>query len=376
MPRSRTNKPFAAYLVLGGSLLALLLIGLRIVGRQMETGNAYPEYSTFRTDPKGLKAFYDAVGETTRIGVSRLTTSTNRESSGQDKVLFVAGLNPQSEFGSEEEAHILNGMLTSGGRLVIALNTDPNERVPSTPQTSEESNRLSWEAFIRRWGTIMSRLWMPQPFHAVSSEFGEFPRWFGSRFFDKLDPAWRVIVWAPTNRKEPVVVERHVGAGSVVLLSDSFPLSNESLSGERNTAFLLWLLGDKRQATFSEIQLGINQKPGIMTLANRYGLQGLMIGLVIAFLLFVWKSQYSLIPRSRTGPLDIVAGRSAEEAFVALLRRAITEKNLLSACVEAWKRTAKTPSDQLKTLETILSMRSGTPVQQYAEIDSILKRKP
>ena len=35
-----------------------------------------------------------------------------------------------------------------------------------------------------------------------------------------------------------------------------------------------------------------------MTLALRYGLQGTLVSIVAVMLLFIWKSQYTLVPRT------------------------------------------------------------------------------
>jgi hypothetical protein len=376
MPQPRSGNAFA-YILLGGMVAILLFFGLLIIARQMETGTTYPEYSTFRTDPKGLKALYDSLDSTGDIHLSRLTAFTKREISGEGRVMFMAGVNPNGFLGTSESAGMLNAWLASGGRLVIALNASgkPPAALSELLQNGPHEALVSWREFIERWGATVEALWIPQPFRASSPQFGDFRHWFGQQFFDKLGTNWKPLVYAPSNKHEAVVVERSVGAGSLVLLNDSYPISNEALSIDRNTPFLLWLLNDRNEVIFSEIQLGIDQKPGIMTLANRYGLQGLLIGLVLTALLFVWKSQYSLIPKFRENPHSdlVVEGRSADEAFITLLRRTVKEKNLLSVCLDAWKRTAKPVPEQTKTIDALLQMRSGSLVQQYVEIDQLLK---
>jgi hypothetical protein len=378
MLQPRAGKTIA-YFLLGGALAALLFFGLQIISREMETGTIYPEYSTFRTDPKGLKALYDSLDGVPMIQLSRLTAITRRENSGQGKVMFMAGVNPNALFGTNADAQVMNDWLTSGGRLIISLNATAKQSPDPTAILKAEADEhpISWREFIGRWGPKIDSLWMPQPFSARSVKFGDFRHWFGNLYFNKLDTNWTPLVAAPSNRHETLVAERPVGSGSLVVLNDSYPISNEALSIDRNTPFLLWLLNDRSQVIFSEIQLGINQKPGIMTLANRYGLQGLLIGLIVTALLFVWKSQYSLIPKIRADTASelVVSGRSADEGFIALLRRTVPEKNLISVCVDAWKRSAKTEPEQTKSLDAFLQMRSGSLVQQYAEIEQRLKRK-
>jgi hypothetical protein len=59
----------SAYLILIACFSALLFFGLRTFLWRLETGNSFPEYSTYRADPKGLKAFYDSLQATEVIQV-------------------------------------------------------------------------------------------------------------------------------------------------------------------------------------------------------------------------------------------------------------------------------------------------------------------
>ena len=56
-----------------------------------------------------------------------------------------------------------------------------------------------------------------------------------------------------------MIVERAFAHGSLVLLADSYPLSNEALAADRNTGFLLWLIDDRRGVLFDETHLGLQR---------------------------------------------------------------------------------------------------------------------
>ena len=64
-----------------------------------------------------------------------------------------------------------------------------------------------------------------------------------------------------------------------------------------------------------------------MTLAQRYGLQGTVISIVAVLLLFIWKCQYTLVPRTRSDQTGLtVSGCSSDQAFLNLLQRTVSQK--------------------------------------------------
>ena len=69
---------------------------------------------------------------------------------------------------------------------------------------------------------------------AHSTSFGTIPRWLGRNSFDRLTADWKVIA---VQGDKNVIIERAFAQGSLVLLADSFPLSNEALAADRNTLF-------------------------------------------------------------------------------------------------------------------------------------------
>ena len=86
----------AAWVVLIGGFCALLFFGWQTFRVRLETSNSFPEYSTYRADPKGLKAFYESLQATDVIHVSRRLQSSKVLSSGENQVLIVAGVRARS----------------------------------------------------------------------------------------------------------------------------------------------------------------------------------------------------------------------------------------------------------------------------------------
>ncbi|HZC59610.1 MAG TPA: DUF4350 domain-containing protein, partial [Chthoniobacterales bacterium] len=320
----------AAWFVLIGCLFALLFYGYQTLQIRVETGDSLPEFSTYRADPKGLKAFYESVRETDNITVSRRLQPSRVLPSGENRVLIFAGVSPYGMLVSEEDSELLDHWLATGGRLIIAFRPEKIlESATENPESGSHPQKDTtftnpWGDLIRRWGAHLTSIKAAQPGTAESTLFPAASRWFGQNVFDKLTPEWKSIA---VQGGKNVIVERTVGPGSIALLSDTYPLSNEALAADRQTDFLIWLINDRAGVVFDEIHLGLAEHPGIMTLAHRYGLQGTLISIVAVLLLFIWRCQYSLLPRRKSDMREYaVSGSSSEQTFLNLLQRSIPEK--------------------------------------------------
>ena len=370
----------AAYLLLIACFSALLFFGLRTFLLRLETGDNYPEYSTYRADPKGLKAFYDSLKATEVVAVARRLQSSKILPSGESRALVVAGVNAEQRTVSDEDSQLFDHWLLTGGRLIIALhperdNQPGRDSCEQARPDASESTAVSLRSLIRRWGVEIAPLKAFNSNSANSPQFGQVSRWFGNHCFEHLEPEWKVIA---TQGECDVIVERPIGAGTLVLIADSYPLSNEALAVDRHTGLLLWLVRGCREVLFEETHLGLRERPGIMTLALRYGLQGTIVSIVAVMLLFVWKSQYTLVPRTSPDQgLPSVQGYSSEQAFLNLLRREIPQKELLGVCIETWLKTARLTPAQLALLEKFRSEPSPgrSIVERYNRLVSGLNER-
>jgi hypothetical protein len=380
MPPRKFNAT-AAWFILIGCLFALLFYGYQMLQIRIETGDSLPEYSTYRADPKGLKAFYESVRETDNITVSRRLQPSRILPSGKNQVLIFAGVSPSGMLVSEEDSELLDHWLATGGRLIIAFRPEKilesaieNPERGSHPQKDIASS-IPWGDLIRRWGAHLTSIKEAQPGKAESILFPAASRWFGQNVFDKLTPEWKSIA---VQGGKNVIVERAIGPGSIALLSDTYPLSNEALAADRQTDFLIWLINDRAGVVFDEIHLGLAEHPGIMTLARRYGLQGSLISIVAVLLLFIWRCQYSLLPRRKSDIREFpVFGSSSEQTFLNLLQRSIPEKDLLQTCITTWLKTAKPTAAQLAIAEKFRLDESEPKrtVDGYNQLTTLLNEK-
>ena len=91
------------------------------------------------------------------------------------------------------------------------------------------------------------------------------------------------------------------------------------------------------------------------------------------------------VPHGDDAKRNYVEGKTAAAGFVNLLRRNISQRDLLAACFAEWKKSAgqsgKYPAARLRQAEAIfqaetaLPTRERRPIQAYREICAILQRQ-
>jgi hypothetical protein len=162
---------------------------------------------------------------------------------------------------------------------------------------------------------------------------------------------------------------------------------NAALREERETALLAWLPGPSTRLVFDETHLGTELNPGIMTLARRYRLHGLGLGLLLLAALFIWQQASTLVPRRPISAeaAEPIAAHAAVDGFVNLLRRAVPASELAAHCFQAWRESAGrtrpdlaprvTAMQDLVNLENARPPKERNPVEVYRRLTEILNRR-
>ncbi len=354
-------------------------------------GSMYPRYSSHRADPMGLRVLHDALARVPELRVTRFQQSMSRLRT-EPATLVVAGA-----IRSDDPRYIIEhieSFVNAGGRLVIAFDAemvaddleneawrrpleDDNEGEPegepegedapaategepeSTPEgeRSDEDSEAAgkkdkgdpFDFFVNiegRWGFGFDITSSDDegPMRAGRAEdvqaelLPETVAWVSPCVFTKLDESWITLY---EFNGDPVIIERKDGEGSIVLATDSYFLSNEAVRDNRATGLLAWLVGPHRHVIFDESHLGIQRRPGIMSLMRRYRLHLLLAGLLAVAALYVWRCATSLAPRhseaQQQARADEQAALEADAALVGLLRRTIPQRWVVAACCQAWR---------------------------------------
>lgn len=183
--------------------------------------------------------------------------------------------------------------------------------------------------------------WETSPGSTLSGAMpGELPAWRSQYRLEARDEAWVPVVRIG---EAAVVLERRFGKGTIVLASDTYFASNESLHLGAEPGFLLWLIGDKRRVVFDETIHGTVEAGGAMKLIRRYRAHGVFFGLLCFLALWAWRSAVPLVPGREPGEGGgeggAVMGEGTGTGLIRLLRRSVPSADLLPQCVEVWSRS-------------------------------------
>ncbi len=330
---------------------------------RFETGDIYPRYSTFRADPLGTKAFYQALRELPDLSVSRnyvplkklrarpgvsllFIGVTNTEAFAHDRPT-TQDQTKSSENNTDEDTIV--GFIARGGRLIVAQSPSPDKTNSSHTNMTSSLNELG-EKFGFRLGGSFSGVNSDSNYRSAVRDDPLMKTekkisWHTNFFFDELADEWRKIY---SQNGKPVIIERNYKNGSIVVCTDSFFLSNEAMRFERNPQLLAWLLGDSHEIVFDESHLGVALRPGIATLARKYRLGGLLAVLMLLAGLFIWRSAISFLPRDTERICQLsgqeVEGRDSASGLLNLLRKSVHPQKILPVCLQEWIRSSVSDS--------------------------------
>jgi hypothetical protein len=390
---------------------------------RFETGDIYPAYSSLRADPIGTKALY--AGLDPLVPTERRFQPLSKLGDGGARTLLFLGLNPDDFRLLPEDWKHLEAFAGSGGRLVISLlpsfypprtnwfalkaaqkraaskggvgtNAPPvdGSRQPWTGPDGEEFDARAIP-LQKRWDLGLGFATLPRndagvfksamAFNRTADTLPETLPCHTALYFDQAGEPWRTIYAREPAR--PVLIERPLGRGTIVLVADSFHFSNEALRHDRQAALLAWLVGSSRHVIFEESHLGVQEAPGVATLVRRYRLHGLLAGVLLLAGLFVWKNAASFIPpdeeqRARDRG-DLIAGKESAAGFVNLLRRNIPGRDLLGICLQEWRKScahqvSRARLEQVQAIidaENALDVNQRRPIETYRAISQILSER-
>ena len=358
--------------VIGAALLAVAFVaGVYALFRlRFEAADAYPVYSTLRPDPLGAKALYESLALQPGLTVSR-TMRPLTLIKGPDTTLFYLGVDePLLPPGD------LEPIAQRGGRVVIAFvplrqRLEAAEEIarqlrPSVKASPRSKHPLT---FFEQIGVTLVVDTVKRP---PEGGWSADPPRNTALWFDKLAPEWSV---QRRYRNRPVWIERPWKAGSIVLVADSWMLSNEALAREPDAAALAKLVGPAHKVIFDEGHLGLEDSGSVAGLLRRYHLQGLIAALLALAGLYVWQSSSPFLPRpaKSTGAAGL-RGFSSASGLVSLLERSVRPPQLLDVCIREYRQTAgrALPEKPRARLEEIMNA-SGRPVDPVRGYEAIRK---
>ncbi|MEO7798952.1 MAG: DUF4350 domain-containing protein [Opitutaceae bacterium] len=378
---------FFAMLAVAGALVAGFVTLYRL---RLGRGDFFPAYSSLRSDPLGTRVLYESLASMPAQQVTRWLQSLDQLPATPQRTLILAGLTTDRwKQITKEELAAIEAAARGGSRVVIALvaETEPEEKPrqkseerrakkreddraakskKTPPADSPGDRRDEGEkkpAFVdlaKEWGVTIKRLPAFGAARRAPLAPVELPRevrWETETFFETPEGSpWRAMY---RRSLHPVVIERALGLGSVVLASDAFFLSNEALQRNRQTSLLTWATGAFSTVEFVESHLGIVREPGVAALARRYGLGGAFFTFLVLAALFAWQRMAGFVPPAEPAS-GVMLEYNQTAGLEALLRRAVAPADLVKACATEWRGSAR-PLDIARVNAVLAENPKATP---------------
>jgi hypothetical protein len=369
---------------------------------RFDAGDIFPPYSTLRSDPLGSKAFYRSLERLEGVTVIRHYRKLEALEDTEPSTIFFLGLSSAELQSLSSDA--LHRLLAKGHRVVLSLHpvrgrARADEENPAESRKSDEDGTVLDRNPVEEKG--LARLGFRLEFaplsdngeagevqaSLVAGDFGpEFPEHISVHSevrFTGIDPGWRIFYRA---EGKAVLMERHeTEGGSLVLVADSYPFSNEAMRRDRHTAILAWIAG-KGPFVFDETHHGLRRQPGVMALLRQYRLAPFPGVLLMLAGLYVWKRSVPFAPRLPAVKSDDIEASAMDHhaGLTNLLRRNITDRNLLATCVDEWQRSlgrqhlSETEKDRIRS---VVESGNNSPargqgvVEDYKKIAAILAER-
>ena len=309
--------------------------GMMLFSRYHGT-DVYPEYSSFRADQFGAKVLYESL-RGLGLDVSRNLRPLKELDKMQESCIVIAGLP-----GNMLDHRNLIDMVSAGARVVIGF-------VPGSGMPDEDKDRKKPAHDLDKnhhkgfqLNVDLMSMTTPSKLPGIAKpEAGQdnLPplNYYSSNYF-RVSADWKVLY---TFYSKPVIVERKLGKGMLILCADNFIFTNEAVAKDKNAALLLRVLGSRQRIVFDETHLGVVSERNLAWLAGKYELGPFAIILAITLLLFLWRQ---LTAVSGGGEKLIVEAKGRADlsglALTALLRSAFRVRDLPKLCLDCWLESA------------------------------------
>ena len=362
-------------------LLVLAAASLyQLFALRFEAGDIFPAGSSLRSDPLGCMAFYQALERTDGVSVQRNYRSLAGQKVTASTILLLGNNHHELATADKREIAEVDQLVAAGNRVVVAFNPVTTAPACTSAPTQQPADPKNAKKPDTAWGVSAGYLPVSEsapdkraikanliePGLALPAEI----RLLSRLTLQPPPTGWRTI-YAVDGKA--VLLERRIGSGSLVLVSDSSLFSNEALKADRQSALLVWLLGEHHRVVFDEFHLGVSEQGGIMALARRFGLLPLIGAMLLLAGLYIWQQSIPLI--SAVAPLsDDQAVGVTHDSFsglVNLLQRNIPEKQLLKVCCQEWQKSFKRELQQDAGLRKELNdamTAQDDPVTRYQRI--------
>jgi hypothetical protein len=326
------------WLIAPALVVGFLYVVISIVMTPLERGELYPAYSSLRADPLGSKILYESLAELPGLRVERnFKFVATLLGTAPGTLFFIGDSGPSWSSESEEQVKQWETLAAQGWRLVfVFVNALPAldgnfEVFKKEDKKKDKKAVFKAPPILARWGL---RLKLRSATAEERAGLDATPR--TSALYFETDSSWKVVDSEADGLASHV--EKAMGKGSIVAVSEIFPLSNEGLREDREGELVSRLVGANKRIVFDEFHHGVTQAGSIGTMVRRYRLEGAAALLMLTGLLFIWRNATSLLPLRLASEEAIVLGRDTKQGMLSLLQRSVARDDLIAVCLAEWEK--------------------------------------
>ncbi len=393
-------------------LFCLLLVAFgfglyRLMALRFDAGDVFPAYSSLRSDPVGSKVLYQSFRRLPGARVERHFQPLDTLQDALPSTVFLFGLSPiELDLSLAKQ---VEDLAQRGHRVVLAMEPVQGkagdgpagqEQEEGEEGTSggdpKEANCGTGVPLFKRWGFGFGYTGLSEKEEGSYPSADLVPEAFRGQlpgritqhselYFTDPQEAWKVFYRLGDRA---VIMERFSGDGSLVLVSDSYLVSNEAMRLERHSRLLAWLAGGHRQLVFDETHFGLRRQPGVMVLVRQYRLAGVLGVLLVLGLLYLWQRSVPFIPLRGAWPdagAEEMSTMDYHAGLVNLLRRNVKQDDLLPACFNEWLKAlpgagSRMPESVARVRELVAAEQAAPPRERnlpgcYRKIAGILAER-
>lgn len=391
---------------------------------QVETGDIYPRYSSFRADPKGTRILFESLEKFHHLDVQRNIDHLNPQNVKDNTAAFFIDFDVIDVFKimggylnlvDYTQAVCAEGgtvIITSTGGTILSAGLQKIEEkekelkkkkdAQKSKEKKKDENEISEEDAEEKHRQLMRFLnfkpktlalptahselvTMPDTARRVIDipDLPETMTWHSDIVFENVGDEWEPIYMRKTY---PVIMRRKLLDGWIIVSSDSFFLSNEAMWKDRHVSLIQWMIGSATTVMFDEFHLGVVKKRGVASLIRRYNLFALFGVFVAIALIFIWRNAFFYIPANDDAYIQLERihekGKDSDAALLNLMESHIPSANILNLCYNEWVSSFQHLPKKLRqevnaviNEENAKPKKEQNPVDTYNRICNIIKKE-
>ncbi|MGA1842817.1 MAG: DUF4350 domain-containing protein [bacterium] len=364
------------------SILFFVFGSYKIMTMRYKKGDVYHQYSSLRHDPMGTSILFQALK---RMGYKVETIMEEKlpeDINPQDSMLFY--LSPSLLISKETRDQIISFILR-GGRVFISdehnnrlmgffdtkIVYNENDIGKEADDNNEQKNNKDEQEYDTNTIPLEGADFTNEGLKVINKSSLKC-KWTDTRAVFKHD------------NKDIILLLSH-GRGNIIISSENYFVSNESLIKEPPARFLTWLLNGRKNVFVDEYHHGISYKKGTSFLLKKYNLYWFISYLGLVFFLYLWHVlPYFQTPLQRP-PRGNSKALSSLQGYTQLLNKTIQKKKLMEICINQWIKGNKnrfSMENFEKTIERLIKKTELTNkdndevlVNKYNEISNMIKER-